>query len=69
MSDKKKIPCGNPTCDQRRIHHERQDEMRPHQMVEVDANYNGKAFCSITCACYAGYFHVTKGWIKNPEVD
>ena len=22
-------------------------------------------FCSITCACLAGYFSVTKGWLKD----
>jgi hypothetical protein len=63
----KKIPCGNPECDQRRIHHEWQYKMRPHQMVEVEDDYNGKAFCSITCACIAGYYNVKTGWIKNPE--
>ena len=30
--------------------------------------YNqGYKFCSITCACEAGYFSVTKGWLKDPE--
>ena len=24
-------------------------------------------FCSIECACYAGYFSVTKGWLKDPK--
>lgn len=62
----KKISCGNPACNERRIHWDRQDEMRPHQEIEVPDDYMGKAFCSITCACVAGYFHVTKGWIKDP---
>ena len=62
----KKIPCGNPSCDQRRIHYEMQDRMRPHQEIEVADDYNGKAFCSITCACIAGYFSVRSGWVKDP---
>jgi hypothetical protein len=24
-------------------------------------------FCSYECACYAGYFSVRKGWIKDPK--
>lgn len=24
-------------------------------------------FCSIECAAYAGYFSVTKGWLKPPS--
>jgi len=27
----------------------------------------GYRFCSITCACYCGYFDVRKGWIKDPS--
>ncbi len=65
----KKISCGNPECCKRRIHHERQDEMRPQQTVEVPDDYNGKNFCSITCACIAGYYDVTKGWIKDPKTE
>lgn len=65
----KKIPCGNPGCNQRRIHWEYQDIMRPHQMIEVADDYNGKAFCSITCACVAGYFSVRTGWVKDPEKE
>lgn len=65
----KKIKCGNPTCDQRRINWDNPDVMRPHQEVEVADDYMGKAFCSITCACVAGYFNVRSGWIKNPETE
>lgn len=65
----KKIRCGNPTCDQRRINWDNPDVMRPHRTVEVEDGYGGKAFCSITCACEAGYFHVTKGWIKDPSKE
>jgi hypothetical protein len=24
-------------------------------------------FCSWECACYSGYYNITKGWIKDPE--
>lgn len=67
MKSKKMVPCGNPTCDQRRVHWDRQDEMRPRRMVPVKEDYMGKTFCSITCACEAGYFDVKSGWIKNPK--
>ena len=63
----KKIKCGNPTCDQRRINWDNPDVMRPHQEVEVADDYAGKAFCSITCACVAGYYSVKSGWIKDPK--
>lgn len=62
----KKIPCGNPDCSKRRPHHESMEDTRPHQQVEVKDDYQGKAFCSITCACYAGYFSVRDGWLKDP---
>lgn len=65
----KKILCGNPDCDKRRIHFEHQDTMRPHQEIEVPDNYMGKSFCSITCACVAGYFSVRTGWVKDPEKE
>jgi len=64
----KKILCSNEKCWMRRPHHERQEENRPHQMVEVNDEYGGKAFCSITCACLAGYYDVSKGWIKDPNI-
>ena len=25
-------------------------------------------FCSFECACYAGHFSVTKGWLNPPKV-
>ena len=65
----KKIPCSGPVCDQRRIHHEEPDVMRPRQTVEVPDDYEGKAFCSYTCAAEAGYFNVKTGWIKDPAKD
>jgi hypothetical protein len=65
----KKIPCGNPECYARRVHHELQDEMRGQQFVFVSDDYNGKSFCSITCACMAGYYDVRSGWIKDPSKE
>jgi hypothetical protein len=65
----KKIPCGNPDCDQRRVRWDMQEEMRQHQTVEVADDHVGKAFCSITCACVAGYYSVRSGWIKDPKED
>ncbi len=67
--NKKKVSCSNPNCCERRIHYEYQDDMRTHRMVEVPEDYNGKSFCSITCACIAGYYDVQKGWIKDPAKE
>ncbi len=63
----KKILCGYDKCWTRRPHHERPDETREHRLCEVAEDYTGKAFCSIECACYAGYFHVQRGWIRDPK--
>lgn len=48
----KKIPCANATCGERRIHHERPDEPRGTQMVQVADDYEGRVYCSIECYCY-----------------
>ena len=50
----KKIPCSYKHCDQRRIHFTIQDENRPRQMVEVDDDHEGDAYCSLTCAILDG---------------
>ncbi len=63
----KMIECGNKRCCNRRSHWERQDEMRPQQTIEVPDDYEGKSFCSFTCACEAGYFDISKGWIRDPK--
>lgn len=60
----KKVPCSYEGCSERRVHYERQDEMRPHQMVEVKDDHEGKAFCSFTCAMMAGEFSV-----KAPAIE
>lgn len=51
-----KVNCSGPNC-QRRF-----------EAPEGHSEY----FCSIECACYAGRFSVTKGWLPdstNPDVD
>lgn len=50
----KKIPCAGPGCANRRVHHERPDEPRGVQMVEVPESYDGNAtvYCSIECWLY-----------------
>lgn len=65
----KEIPCGNPNCSERRIRFDQQDVRRTHAMVIAPDDHVGKGFCSITCACMAGYYDVTKGWIKDPKTE
>lgn len=47
----KTVPCAGLGCADRRAHFE-SDEPRGTQMVEVPADYNGRAFCSIECSVY-----------------
>jgi len=61
-----KVYCSNPKCWSRRVHHERQDTPRGQQIIEVLEDHEGCAFCSITCACEAGYYNVREGFIKDP---
>lgn len=65
----KKIPCSNPVCENRRPHHESEEDTRPHRMVEVPDDYTGKSFCSLSCAILAGYYSVKDGWIIDPATD
>lgn len=58
----KKIPCSYRHCDQRRLHFAIQDENRPRQMVEVDDDFEGDAYCSLTCAILDG-----KMTVRNQE--
>lgn len=52
----RRVPCFNPKCWSRRIHHERPDTPRGQQMCEVPLDWDGSgAFCSITCACESGF--------------
>jgi hypothetical protein len=50
----KTIPCSYKDCNQRRIHFSIPDENRDHQMVEVNDNHEGEAYCSFTCAIMDG---------------
>ena len=49
----KKVPCSGPDCALRRVHYE-SDVPRGVRYVEVREDYNGKAYCSITCALMDG---------------
>lgn len=51
---KKKVPCSGPGCANQRIHWCRPDEPRGIRYIEVDEDYEGQAFCSLTCALLAG---------------
>ena len=52
----RRVPCFNQRCWSHRIHHERPDEPRGQQMCDVPLEWDGScAFCSITCACEAGF--------------
>lgn len=63
----KKRLCDYKDCGSRRVHYERPDIQRGTQTIEVPDDFpdEKKAFCSIECACYAGYYSVTKGWINK----
>jgi len=65
----KSVLCDSPDCDKVREHHENPYELRARRSISVPDDYEGKAFCSIECACLAGYHRVsTGGWNENsPE--
>ena len=63
----KKIPCNGPYCDQRRIHYEMQHVMRPRQMVSVPVDYEGEAYCSITCAVQDGAMDINQPPEMTPK--
>lgn len=46
--------CDGPFCDQRRIHFDHPDVMRPRQKVEVPIDWPDEklVFCSIECSMY-----------------
>lgn len=48
--------CDAKSCSDRRIHHERPNEARGPQMVEVsdELPVDKKVYCSITCALLSG---------------
>jgi len=65
----KKRPCNYKECSSRRIHHERPDEPRGIQYVEVPDDFplEGKTYCSFTCAIMDGSYDLKKGWINKGE--
>ena len=50
----KKIKCSGPDCENRRRHWCEPDTPRGPQYVEVQDDYEGKAYCSLTCAMLDG---------------
>lgn len=50
-------PCSYAECGQRRIHHERPEEMRPHRQIQVpdDLPDDRPCYCSVTCATMDGW--------------
>lgn len=61
--------CGNPACDQRRSHRALLNEHRRAVMCSVPVDHVGKVFCSLSCACEAGYYSVRHGLLKEPKDD
>ena len=66
----KKVKCGNDKCAFMKHYYDDDAEdwlPRKHQTVEVkdDFDERRKAFCSWTCACYAGYMTLNKDQAKE----
>lgn len=61
----KKLPCSYKHCDQRRSHFTLQDENRPRQMVEVDDDFKGDCYCSLTCMILDGKMSVRQHKKEN----
>lgn len=61
----KKLPCSYKHCDQRRSHFTLQDENRPRQMVEVDDDFEGDCYCSLTCMILDGKMSVRQHKKEN----
>ncbi len=56
----RKVPCFNPDCWSRRVHHERPDTPRGQVFVEVADDWDGyAAFCSYMCAIESGYMSMS----------
>lgn len=45
----KKVPCTYSKCGLRRVHYTKPDIQRGAQYIEVPEDFQGQAFCSITC--------------------
>ena len=54
----KKIPCNYKNCSSIRIHFTLPDVERGTQLVEVEDDYEGPAYCSFTCAILDGKLSV-----------
>lgn len=67
MAETKRVVCAYPECRLRRVHHERPDEPRGPQYVEVAWNYEGKAYCSMTCAIMDGSMSLRYEEPKNED--
>lgn len=65
----KKVPCSYHKCGEYRVHYERPDEQRGQQMVEVPDNHEGKAYCSIACACLDGAMSMNEFKSKDHKVS
>ena len=50
--DMKKVLCSYEGCSDRRAHHDRPNERRPHQEMWVPASHNGPWYCIIECSVY-----------------
>lgn len=63
----KKVVCPGPACQSRRVHHQRQDEPRGPQMVQVSDDWpEGRpAHCSMTCALIDGF--MTLAYVEEGE--
>lgn len=64
----KKVKCSYTGCSDRRPHWQRPEETREHRTIEVEDNHEGKMYCSIECACYAGDFSVRQPKQENREI-
>ena len=56
----KELPCSYKDCQNRRIHFTIPDQPRGIQMILVDDDYEGEAYCSFTCAILDGKMSVMK---------
>ena len=65
----KTIYCGYEKCGLVHRPHTWDNEVPdpPHRNWEVPDDYFANVYCSITCACYAGVYNVTKDWLNDEE--
>ena len=58
----KKMPCSYDQCKYHRIHFELPDVPRGVQYVEVPDDWEGPAYCSVTCAIMDGAYSLKGGY-------